>query len=82
MIWNRLDRFTELSKFKSLSEAARNGNISQSTWTRDINDLEQAFKLRLVQRNYNGIKLTEKGHKLLKLITMFKTNLKNFKSSI
>lgn len=81
MIWDRLNKFTEIVKFKSLSDAARNGSTSQPTWTRIIDDLEQAFELELVQRNYNGIKLIEKGHNLLKLIAMFKANLKNFKSN-
>ena len=81
MIWNRLDKFTELVKFKSLSEVARNGNTSQPKWSRIIDNLKQTFELELVQRNHNGIKLTEKGQNLLKLIAMFKANLKNFKSN-
>jgi|TARA_B110001450_G_C17327203_1_gene361901 DNA-binding transcriptional LysR family regulator len=81
MIWEKLNRFTNITKFKSLSEAARSGKMSQSTWSRDINQLEKTFGYRLVLRNYNGIRLTQKGENLLQLINSFKKNLKIFKST-
>jgi DNA-binding transcriptional LysR family regulator len=61
MFWKKLNRLTSISKFKSLSDAARWGKISQSTLSRNINDLEQFFGFRLISRDYKGIKLTEKG---------------------
>ena len=81
MIWEKLNRFTSISKYKSLSEAARQENYSQSTWSRDIAELEDVFGARLIYRNYNGIKLTEKGKNLVEIIINFKENLKNFKST-
>ena len=81
MIWEKLNRFTSISKYKSLSEAARQENYSQSTWSRDIAELEDVFRARLIYRNYNGIKLTEKGKNLVEIIINFKENLKNFKST-
>ena len=81
MIWEKLNRFTQIEQFKSLSEAARSGKMSQSTWSRDIKKLEKTFGYRLVFRNYSGIKLTQKGENLLQLINSFKRNLNNFKST-
>jgi DNA-binding transcriptional LysR family regulator len=54
MIWEKLNRFENISKFKSLSEAARNGKFSQSTWSRDIKKLEESFGFILLKRDYNG----------------------------
>jgi len=82
MIWEKLNRFTKIEKYKSLSEAARIGNLSQSTWSRDIHDLEKTFGYELVSRKYNGIKLTEKGKNLLRIVRTFQEDLKTFKSSI
>ena len=81
MIWEKLNRFTKINEFKSLSEAARKGPISQSTWSRDIHQLETVFGTKLVSRSHNGIKLTEKGKSLLLIIESFKKNLKFFKSA-
>ena len=81
MIWEKLNRFTKISKFKSFSEAARNGNISQSTWSRDIAELEKTFGVRLIFRDFKGVKLTTKGKNLLKIIEIFKNNLNNFKTT-
>ena len=81
MIWEKLNRFTTISKFKSLSEAARIGNISQSTWSRDISDLEKNFGFRLVSRTYIGIKLTRKGSSLLQIVNNFKNELDHFKTN-
>tara|TARA_B100000767_G_C19666869_1_gene493480 strand:+ start:541 stop:789 length:249 start_codon:yes stop_codon:yes gene_type:complete len=81
MIWEKLNRFTNIKKFKSFSEAARRGELSQSTWSRDITELENIFGTRLISRDYKGIKLTDKGRNLLEIIQTFKTNLNNFKST-
>ena len=80
MNWKKLNRFTKIKKFKSLSEAARKGEVSQSTWSRNISELENVFGKRLILRDYNGIKLTDKGKSLLEIIQSFKTNLNDFKS--
>ena len=81
MFWEKLNRFENINKFKSLSEAARKGNLSQSTWSRDIKVLEKSFGFMLLKRDYNGIKLTQKGQNLLQLISIFKSNLIKFKST-
>jgi DNA-binding transcriptional LysR family regulator len=79
MIWEKLNRFENISKFKSLSEAARNGKFSQSTWSRDIKKLEESFGFILLKRDYNGFRLTQKKKNLLQLISIFKLNLINLK---
>lgn len=81
MIWEKLKRFTTISKFKSFSEAARHGELSQSTWSRDIAQLEKVFGARLISRNFNGVELTEKGKNLVKIVESFKTHLQLFKST-
>ena len=79
MFWEQMNRFANIKKFKSLSYAARKSNISQSTWSRDIGELEKNFGFKLIIRNYRGINLTEKGKILLKLIDNFKININNLK---
>ena len=79
MLWEQMNRFTNIKRFKSLSDAARKSNISQSTWSRDIGELEQNFGFKLIIRNYRGINLTEKGKILLKLIDKFKININNLR---
>ena len=81
MVWEKLNRFASISKFKSLSEAAREGKFSQSTWSRDIALLERVFGARLISRDFNGVKLTEKGKNLVQIIESFKTSLQLFKST-
>ena len=79
MFWEQMNRFANIKKFKSLSDAARKSNISQSTWSRDIGELEKNFGFKLIIRNYRGINLTEKGKILLKLIDNFKININNLR---
>ncbi len=79
MIWDKLNRFTKITKFKSLSEASRKGDISQPTWSRNISELENVFGTRLILRDHNGIRLTNKGKDLLEIVQNFKTNLNDFK---
>jgi len=81
MVWEKLNRFTSISKFKSLNEAARGGKFSQSTWSRDIAQLERVFGARLISRDFNGVKLTEKGKNLVQIVESFKTSLQLFKST-
>ena len=82
MIWEKLQRFGKIKKFKSLSEAARKYKLSQSTWSRDINDLEKNFGYRLISRNYSGIQLTQKGENLVLLVNKFENDLINLRKSI
>jgi len=79
MFWEQMNRFTNLERFKSLTEASRDSNISQSTWSRDINELEKNFGFKLITRKYNGVKFTEKGKDLLKIINNFKKNIDNLR---
>jgi len=81
MVWEKLNKFASISKFKSLSEATREGKFSQSTWSRDIALLERVFGARLISRDFNGVELTEKGKSLIQIIESFKNNLQLFKST-
>jgi len=82
MIWEKINRFSSISNYKSLSEAARSEKISQSTLSRDIATLENAFGAILIARSYNGIKLTDDGSSLIEIVQSFRGNLKNFKTKI
>ena len=79
MFWEQMKRFANLERFKSLTEASRDSNISQSTWSRDINELEKNFGFKLITRKYDGVKFTEKGKDLLKIINNFKKNIDNLR---
>jgi len=81
MVWEKLNKFASISKFKSLSEATREGKFSQLTWSRDIALLERVFGARLISRDFNGVELTEKGKSLIQIIESFKNNLQLFKST-
>jgi DNA-binding transcriptional LysR family regulator len=78
MIWEKLNRFAIISEYKSFSEAQRVGEYSQSTCSRDIAYLEKKLGTQLIYRNYNGIRLTEKGKFLLSIILSFKGRIKDF----
>jgi DNA-binding transcriptional LysR family regulator len=79
MKWKKLNRFSSIVRFKSICKVVRFRDLSKSTWSRDMADLEQNFDVKLVFRDYNGIKLTEKRNFLLQTINSFKEKLNNFK---
>ena len=68
MNWKKLETFKEISKYKSFNHASKVLKKSQSSFSRDIMSLEKEL----------GIKLTDKGTQLLKIVTEFKSNLNSF----
>jgi len=75
----KLSRFIFLEKFNSLSEAARSGKLSQSTWSRDIDTLKKNFQVKLINRCHKGIALTKEVKILFEITNNFNQTLKNFK---
>jgi len=81
MNWKKLETFKKISKYKSFNLASKELNKSQSTFSRDIISLENELGFKVFERNMrSGIKLTDKGKDLLKIIDEFSANLSLFKS--
>lgn len=81
MNWKKLETFKKISKYKSFNLASKELNKSQSTFSRDIISLENELGFKVFERNMrSGIKLTDKGKDLLKIIDEFSANLSLFKN--
>ena len=79
MNWKKLKTFNEISKYKSFNHASKVLKKSQSSFSRDIISLEKELGFKLFNRDMNsGIRLTDKGSQLLKIVTEFKINLASF----
>ena len=57
--------FIQTVAYGSFTRAAEILNYSQSGVSRMINDLEKEWKVRLLERNRSGVKLTSDGSRLL-----------------
>lgn len=81
MNWKKLETFKKISKYKSFNLASKELNKSQSTFSRDIISLENELGFKVFERNMrSGIKLTDRGKDLLKIIDEFSANLSLFKN--
>ncbi len=61
MDWNKLRIFYYVAKHKNISNAAKEINISQSSLSRHIIQLEHRLKLKLFERKSTGLLLTKQG---------------------
>lgn len=68
MDWNRLKTFYQVAKVGSLSQVARQLNISQSALSRQISSLEERLYTKLFNRTPTGLNLTTKGAKLFSFV--------------
>lgn len=68
------------AKEKSYSEAARKNNVSVSSLTRSIKELENVLNLKLVQTNNRGFELTLDGKRLYKSLDNFFNSINVFTS--
>lgn len=81
MNWKKLETFKKISNFKSFNRASKVLKKSQSSFSRDIISLEKDLGFKLFNRHMkSGIKLTERGSALLKVIKEFDSNLSLFKN--
>jgi DNA-binding transcriptional LysR family regulator len=79
MNWKKLETFKKISNFKSFNRASKVLKKSQSSFSRDIMSLEKDLGFKLFSRNMkSGIRLTDKGSNLLKLVKDFDENLSLF----
>lgn len=81
MNWKKLETFKDISQYKSFNHASKVLKKSQSSFSRDIISLEKDLGFKLFNRHMkSGIKLTERGSALLKVIKEFDSNLSLFKN--
>lgn len=66
--WNDLRIFLEVARSKTLSSAAKQLGIDDSTVSRRIAQLEYHLGSALLERDYQGIHLTSRGEELLKYV--------------
>lgn len=65
MLIRNIEFFVEVSKCKSISEAAKKLYISQQTLSSAIQNLERDLGIALFERSSTGISITEKGKEFL-----------------
>ncbi len=65
MLIRNIEFFVEVSKCKSISEAAKKLYISQQTLSSAIQNLERDLGFALFNRSFAGISITEKGAEFL-----------------
>ena len=75
MDWKKIQVFVKVSKYESFTKASVSLKKSQSTLSRDVIKLEKQSGYSVFKRNIRGIKLTEKGKKLLIIGQNFQKNL-------
>lgn len=63
---------------KSFSEAARKNNISQSSLTRSVKQLEEILNLKLVSTSNKGLELTLDGQRLYETLSTFFSSIEIF----
>jgi DNA-binding transcriptional LysR family regulator len=75
MNWKKLETFKVISNFKSFNEASRMLKKTQSSFSRDILNLEKDLGFKLFNRTARGVKITEKGEYLLNIVREFDKKL-------
>src|SRR5690625_5269864 len=75
-----LGSFLAVSKYKSLSKAAKALHITQPTLSARIKNTEQYFDVPLFKRNWQGVELTNHGLYLLPYAVQMLSKLKDFTS--
>ena len=78
MNWKKLENFIRIAEYKSINQAAKALDNSQSNLSRIIMNLEKSCGQTLVERHSKGIKLTNEGLNLLKIVTEFNQKITNF----
>jgi LysR family nitrogen assimilation transcriptional regulator len=64
---SQLRNFTYVARLRSFSKAARQLNIAQPALSRQINNLELEFGVKLLLRNTHGVSPTEAGERLVEM---------------
>jgi DNA-binding transcriptional LysR family regulator len=75
---DRLRAFVEVGAAGSIVKAAGGDPIRQSQYSRQIKELEDFFRVTLVERHGKGIRLTPSGRELARISRFFLLGLSNF----
>src|SRR6267378_5207809 len=75
---DRLKAFLEVGSAGSIVKAAKGDPVRQSQYSRQIKELEDFFRTRLIERQSKGIRFTANGKELARLSRFFLLGLSNF----
>src|ERR1051325_8791457 len=75
---DRLKAFLEVGSAGSIVKAAKGDPVRQSQYSRQIKELEDFFRTRLVERQAKGVRFTANGKELARLSRFFLLGLSNF----
>ena len=82
MDWDKLKAFYEVAVFKNISKACVKLNISQSSISRQIQDLESDLKTSLFIRHQKGVRLTEQGENLFSTVNEILNSISKFEKKL
>lgn len=75
---DRLRAFLAVAAAGSIVKAAAGDPVKQSQYSRQIKELEDFFRIKLVERHGKGIRLTANGRELARISRFFLLGLSNF----
>jgi DNA-binding transcriptional LysR family regulator len=75
---DRLKAFLSVAAAGSIVKAAAGDPVKQSQYSRQIKELEDFFRIKLVERHEKGIQLTSSGRELARISRFFLLGLSNF----
>ncbi|MFO1477881.1 MAG: LysR family transcriptional regulator [Verrucomicrobiota bacterium] len=75
---DRLKAFLAVAAAGSIVKAAAGDPVKQSQFSRQIKELEDFFRIQLVERHGKGIRLTASGKELARISRFFLLGLSNF----
>lgn len=75
---DRLRALLEVGAAGSIAKAAEGDSVRQSQYSRQIKELEEFFRAKLIERYGKGTRLTNNGRELARISRFFMTGLSNF----
>lgn len=75
---DRLKSFLEVAAAGSIVKAAAGDPVRQSQYSRQIKELEDFFRIHLMERQGKGSRLTANGRELARISRFFMMGLSNF----
>lgn len=75
---DRLRALVEVGAAGSIAKAAQGDPVRQSQYSRQIKELEDFFRVELVERHGQGVRLTPNGRELARISRFFLLGLSNF----
>src|SRR5262245_10085835 len=75
---DRIKAFLAVGAAGSIVKATRGDSVKQSQYSRQIKELEDFFRTKLVERHEKGVRLTANGRELARISRFFLLGLSNF----